>query len=145
MRMEKRGICICGLVEHPVGVLSFTNILQSTRYLFNLMTIFQLQIARKKSNFFLQIAILCKTQFIHLNLLEYKISPLQTCGFFCLVNISNVLSMKYSNNHTKQYLRKKNRVPRHQLLQPSYFFKFLFLTSVVCIKCYECLTSTQFP
>lgn len=29
----------------------------------------------RKSNFFLQIEILCKTQFIHLNLLEYKISP----------------------------------------------------------------------
>lgn len=30
---------------------------------------------RKSSFFYLQIAILCKTQFIHLNLLEYKISP----------------------------------------------------------------------
>lgn len=45
MRMGKRGNFICGLVEHPVGVLSFTNILQSTRYLFHLMNTFLLQIA----------------------------------------------------------------------------------------------------
>lgn len=142
MRMGKRGICICGLVEHPVGVLSFRNILQSTRYLFHLMNTFLLQIAWENPLFLFTDSTCMQNSIYTLIFIGIQDKSLAN---LCLVFVTSTYQMYWIWNIQITILSsicEKNRVPHHQLLQPSYFFKFLFLTSVVCIKCYECLTST---
>lgn len=141
MRMGERGICICGLVEHPVGVLSFRNILQSTRYLFHLMNTFLLQIAWENPLF-----LFTDSNFMQKSIYTLKFIGIQdkSLANLCLVFVTSTYQMFWVWNIQITILSIicEKKVPSHQLEQPSYFFKFLFLTSVVCIEFSECLTST---